>query len=118
VAQYAILLYANDSAHATDATYEDTGVYDRHADELAASGAMLACYALTPRDLATSLHGDAITDGPFLDAKEVIAGFYVLEAPDLDAALAIARTNPVLAAGGALEVRPVHSGGPVVGHGG
>ena len=53
--------------------------------------------------------GDTITDGPFVDSKEVIAGFYVIEAPDLDAALAIARLNPVVREGGGVEVRPVHS---------
>ncbi len=38
-----------------------------------------------------------------------MAGFYVIEAPDLDAALAIARLNPVVRDGGGVEVRPVHS---------
>jgi hypothetical protein len=70
---------------------------------------MLAAYALTPRDMATSVRADMITDGPFIDAKEVVAGFYVIEAPDLDAALAIAKTNPVVREGGGVEVRPVHS---------
>ena len=41
---------------------------------------MITAYALTPRDMATSVRGDTITDGPFVDAKEVVAGFYVLEA--------------------------------------
>ncbi len=113
MAQYAILIYAHDSAHATDATPEDLATSDRHADELAASGSMIMAYALTPRDMATSVRADAITDGPFLDSKEVVAGFYVIEAPDLDAALAIARRNPVVRDGGGVEVRPVHSGGMV-----
>jgi hypothetical protein len=73
----------------------------------------VAAYALTPRDMATSIRGDSITDGPFIDSKEIVAGFYVIEAPDLDAALAIAATNPVVRDGGGVEVRPVHSGGPV-----
>ena len=59
--------------------------------------------------MATSIRGDTITDGPFVDAKEVVAGFYVIEAPDLDAALAIARPNPAVREGGGVEVRPVHS---------
>ena len=110
MAQYAILIYAHDSAHAPDATPDDLETCDRHSDELAASGSMIMAYALTPRDMATSVRADAITDGPFLDSKEVVAGFYVIEAPDLDAALAIARTNPVVRDGGGVEVRPVHSG--------
>src|SRR5215471_3405052 len=109
MAQYAVLIYAHDSAHAPDATPADTESCDQHSDELAESGSMVAAYALTPRDMATSVRADSITDGPFIDSKEVIAGFYVIEAPDLDAALAIARTNPVVADGGGVEVRPIHS---------
>jgi hypothetical protein len=109
MAQYAVLIYAQDSAHAPDATPQDTESSDRHGDELAQTGSMVAAYALTPRDMATSIRGDIITDGPFVDSKEVVAGFYVIEAPDLDAALAIARLNPVVQGGGGVEVRPVHS---------
>jgi hypothetical protein len=109
MAQYAILIYTHDSAHAPDATAEELETCNDHSDEVAASGSMLAAYALTPRDMATSVRADAITDGPFLDSKEVVAGFYVIEAPDLDAALAIARLNPVVRDGGGVEVRPVHS---------
>jgi hypothetical protein len=109
MAQYAILIYTHDSAHAPDATPEDTETCDRHSDELVDSGVQVAAYALTPREMATSISGDTITDGPFIDSKEVVAGFYVIEAPDLDAALAIARTNPVVRDGGAVEIRPVHS---------
>ena len=109
MAQYAVLIYAQDSAHAPDATPQDTESCDRHSDELAQRGSMVAAYALTPRDMATSIRGDIITDGPFVDSKEVVAGFYVIEAPDLDAALAIARLNPVVQDGGGVEVRPVHS---------
>jgi hypothetical protein len=116
MAQYAILVYADDSAHAPEATPADLERYNRRAEELAESGAALAVYALTPRDMATSMHGDAITDGPFVDAKEVVAGFYVVEAPDLDAVMAIARLDPVWQGGGALEIRPVHSSwGPASG---
>jgi hypothetical protein len=113
MAQYAVLIYANDSAHAPDATAADLESCDEHADELATAESMLVAYALTPRDMATSIRSDAITDGPFVDAKEIVAGFYVIEAPDLDAALAIAGTNPVIREGGGVEVRPVHSGGVV-----
>ncbi|HEY2791474.1 MAG TPA: YciI family protein [Micromonosporaceae bacterium] len=113
MAQYAVLIYANDSAHAPDATLDDLAECDDHAAEVTAAGSMVAAYALTPREMATSIRGDSITDGPFIDSKEIVAGFYVIEAPDLDAALAIAAANPVVRDGGGVEVRPVHSGGPV-----
>jgi hypothetical protein len=109
MAQYAVLIYAGDTAQRP----ADTAPHDRHAEELERSGALLAAYALTPRDLATSIKGDMITDGPFVDAKEIVAGFYLLEAPDLDAALAIARLNPACQQGGGVEVRPVAGGGVV-----
>jgi hypothetical protein len=109
MAQYAVLIYAYDSAHAPDATPEDLESCDRHSDELIETGSMVAAYALTPRGMATSIRGDTITDGPFVDSKEVVAGFYVIEAPDLDGALAIARLNPIVREGGGVEVRPVHS---------
>jgi hypothetical protein len=110
MAQYAVLIYMNDSVHAPDATPEDIESCDRHSDELHNDGVMLTAYALTPRSMATSVRQDMITDGPFIDSKEVVAGFYVIEAPDLDAALAIAKTNPAILDGGGVEVRPVHSG--------
>jgi hypothetical protein len=113
MAQYAVLIYARDSAHAPDATTEDIAECDDHADEVVAADAMVAAWALTPRDMATSIRAEGITDGPFIDSKEIVAGFYIIEAPDLDAALAIAGTNPALRDGGGVEVRPVHSGGTV-----
>lgn len=113
MAQYAVLIYANDSAHSPDRAPGDTASADRHAEELERTGAMVAAWALTPRDMATSVKGDVITDGPFVDAKEIVAGFYILEAPDLDAALAIAKLNPACQQGGGVEVRPIDSGGVV-----
>ena len=116
MAQFAVLIYASDSAHAPDATVADTEACDDHADELANTGAMVLAYALTPRGMASSVRASGVTDGPFVDAPEIVAGFYILEAPDLDAALAIAAGNPAVREGGGVEVRPVHSGGVLAGH--
>ncbi|NAZ87390.1 hypothetical protein GTR00_14980 [Kineococcus sp. T90] len=113
MAQYAVLIHADDSAHAPRATPADTASCDEHADELAAAGAVLAAYALAPRRTATSLRAGGRSEGPFTGSGQVLVGFYVLEAPDPEAALAVAGTNPVLRQGGGVEVRPVHSGGPV-----
>ncbi|GAB7193629.1 YciI family protein [Kineococcus sp. NUM-3379] len=118
MAQYAVLIYADDSAHAPRAPAADTASCDAHAGELEQAGSMLVAYALTPRDTAVSLRAGSTTEGPFTGPGPVVAGFYVLEAPDLDAALAVAGTNPVLREGGGVEVRPVHSGGVVAPAGG
>ena len=48
-----------------------------------------------------------ITDGPYADTKEVFAGWYLVEATDLDAALAVAGRIPALRLGGTVEVRPL-----------
>jgi hypothetical protein len=111
--QYAVLIYAGDSAHAPDAGPADTASCDEHADELAEGGSMVLAYALTPRDLARSVRAGGVTDGPYLGGGAIVAGFYVVEAPDLDAAVTIAGRNPVVREGGGVEVRPVHSGGLV-----
>ena len=67
--------------------------------------------ALQPGDTATTVrHGDVdnlITDGPYADTKEVLAGYYVLEATDLDVALEFAQRIPAVRLGGAVEVRPL-----------
>lgn len=114
--QYAVLIYSADSAHAPGATAESSeelAACDEHADELTSTAMMTGAWALTPRDMATSIRATGITDGPFVDAEHVVAGFYILDAPDLDAALALARTNPAVSGRGGVEVRRIHSGGVV-----
>jgi hypothetical protein len=52
--------------------------------------------------------GEALlVDGPFVDAKEYLGGFFLLEADDLDAAMALAARVPAARMGGAVEVRPI-----------
>jgi hypothetical protein len=46
------------------------------------------------------------TDGPFVGMKEAVGGFFVLEADDLDAAIALAARVPAARLGGAIEIRP------------
>lgn len=108
MAQYAVLIYAADAAHGENASPEELEVHERHARELEEAGCMTAAFALESIATATSIRGDAVTDGPFLEGKEVVAGFYIIEAPDLDHALRIAGRNPVTQYGrGGVEVRPV-----------
>ena len=66
---------------------------------------------LQPVETATTVrveNGQALlTDGPFIDAKEHVGGFAIVEADDLDGALEIAARIPVARMGGAIEVRPL-----------
>ena len=70
-----------------------------------AGGRTIAGLALESSATATSIRGDVVTDGPFLETKEALAGAYILEAHDLDHAIALARMTPV--ASGGVEVRPL-----------
>jgi hypothetical protein len=71
---------------------------------------------LQPITTATTLRerdGRAlVTDGPFADTKEVLGGYYVVEADDLDAATAFAERIPMIRQGGAIEIRPLVAESP------
>ena len=66
---------------------------------------------LQPVETATTVrvqNGETLlTDGPFVDAKEHVGGFIVVEADDLDAVLELAARVPAARMGGAVEVRPL-----------
>lgn len=66
---------------------------------------------LQPTDSATTVrvaNGETLTtDGPFSETKEVLGGYYMLEADDLDRALEVAARIPAARMGGAIEVRPL-----------
>ena len=66
---------------------------------------------LQPVETATTVRvrdGETLlTDGPFVDAKEHLGGFLLIEADDLDAALELAARIPAARMGGAVEVRPL-----------
>lgn len=111
MAQYAILIHAKTHVDEAEVNPGAREAHDRHFEDMVNSGALVAAFALKPAfDTATSIRGDVVTDGPFVDAKEVVAGFVIIEAPDLDAALKIARANPAAQQGGGVEVRPVEGG--------
>jgi hypothetical protein len=77
--------------------------------ELQASGAWVFAGGLHAADVATVVRaeGDKVltTDGPFAESKEHLGGFWIVEAPDLDAALALAARGSA-ACGAPVEVRP------------
>lgn len=79
-------------------------------DGLRESGMLVAAEALQPVETATTVrvrHGRvSITDGPFAETKEQLAGFYLIEAADLNAAIQAAAKIPP-AREGSIEIRPV-----------
>ena len=79
-------------------------------DELRTSGHFVEAEALEPAATAVTVRPrrekTTVTDGPFSETKELVAGFYLLEAADLDEAIRIASRFPG-ARHGAVEIRPV-----------
>ena len=68
-------------------------------------GQIVSAVELEPGSTATAIRGGMFTDGPFAETKEVVAGVYVLEARDLDHALALVAMTPII--DGGVEVRPI-----------
>jgi hypothetical protein len=79
-------------------------------DGLRESGVLLAAEALQPVDTATTVrirNGQlSVTDGPFTETKEQLAGFYLIDARDLNDAIQVAAKIPP-AREGSVEVRPI-----------
>ena len=79
-------------------------------DALRDSGVLVAAEALQPVDTATTvrIRGGrlSVTDGPFTETKEQLAGFYLIEARDLNDAIQVAAKIPP-AREGTIEVRPI-----------
>ena len=86
------------------------GAWSAYAQAVAQSGVMVAGAGLQLPHTATTLRitgGEReVQDGPFADTKEQLGGFFVIDVPDLDAALAWAARSPAASAG-SVEVRPV-----------
>jgi hypothetical protein len=80
------------------------------ARDLHVSGNFLAASPLHPTSTATSVRvrdrKPLVTDGPFAETREQLGGYYIIEAPDLDQAIAIAGRVPA-AKWGTVEIRPV-----------
>jgi hypothetical protein len=109
MAQYLILIYEDETAYgeANPETWQQAmEAHGRFAEQVVAlGGEIVRGDALQPTATATTIRGDIVTDGPFAETKEALGGYYLVEAKDLDQALAIAKLCP--APFGGVEVRPL-----------
>jgi len=77
-------------------------------DRLNAQGKIKGGQALARKGAVVSgRYGRLVSDGPFAESKEAIGGYLLLDVETLEEAIAIARTNPALAYGTSIEIRPV-----------
>jgi hypothetical protein len=112
IMQYALLIYENEAIFGPGKSGPNLQqVVGRHIEftkelgskRIGGAGLKATSSATTVR---TTKGKQTIHDGPFAESKEQLGGIYLIEAPDLDTAIAIAKRVPLLE-DGAIEVRPV-----------
>jgi hypothetical protein len=111
--RYLLMIHADEKRVANMAMPEIKQVLTdcgKMTEKLQQAGAFLASARLRPTSTATTVRAQngntLITDGPFAEAKEALGGFYLIEAKDLDEALAWTAKMPHIHFG-CIEVRPV-----------
>lgn len=112
--QYALLIYENEAEAYPGGEDGEAwkAILDAHTAfgaELAQSGAMRGGAGLKSATLGTTVKvrngARAVHDGPFAETREQLGGFYLIDVPDLDAAIDWAKKLPV-AADASIEIRP------------
>jgi hypothetical protein len=113
--KYVLLFALDPAAHSSNLPDDEQAAvsgqimawWEKHSQ----AGTILNGAKLQPTTTATTvrLNGDkpVVSDGPFVEAKEVIGGYGLIEVAGYDEALALAETWPALALGQAVEIRPV-----------
>jgi hypothetical protein len=111
--QYMILIYGSEAGYAAmtpEMHQQAMQAFISYTQELAASGHMRAAGQLEGTHTATTVRAPQgsvhTTDGPFAETKEQLGGYYVIEVPTLDDAIAWASKCPAVY-GGAVEIRPL-----------
>jgi hypothetical protein len=108
--RFLVLIYEDEQKWVDNADGVQAALAEHYKFNADRADSIVAGKALQPTSTSTSLRKtDAgeiqVTDGPFVETKEALGGFYLIEADDLDSALEIAKQVP--APFGGLEVRPV-----------
>jgi hypothetical protein len=107
--QYVLMLLEDESwEKRTDADRKKAyAAIGKWVDDLRNKGIMKGGEELQSKRTATTVRRTngamSVTEGPFIESKEHVGGFMMIEVPDLDAAIAIAKSWP----GGDVEVRPI-----------
>lgn len=109
--QYALLIYEDERTYADEPTYKAIlAAHQKFGEELAAAGRIRGGSELKPVSTATTVRqrngARTVHDGPWAETAEQLGGFYLIEAADLDEALAWAKKLP-MAGDGSVEVRPL-----------
>lgn len=105
-----LLIYGDENSLSESEREQCYGESSQLAHQLNAAGQFLATAPLHPTATATSVRvregKRLVTDGPFAETREQLGGFFLIDATDLDEAIAIAARIP-MANRGTVEIRPV-----------
>jgi hypothetical protein len=111
--QYMLLIYGEERAAESTPREQVTEIINAfmaYTEPLRDAKVLFASNRLRPTSAATSVRTDGgqtkVLDGPFVETKEQLGGYYLIDVPDLDAALSWAKRCPA-ARYGTVEVRPV-----------
>jgi hypothetical protein len=109
--KYALLIYVDEAPTSSDVSEDEQKAITAEYYAISELPGTYAGEQLQPGATATTVRVEngamLTTDGPFAETKEVLGGFYLFEADDLDAALDVAARIPAARFGGAVEVRPL-----------
>jgi hypothetical protein len=113
--QYLLMIYGNEAgmqAASKEQSSQMSAAYMAYAEAMKQAGVVRGGERLRPTSEATTVRvkngKTEVLDGPYADTKEQLGGFFMIDVPDLDAALAWAAKCPG-ASTGSMEVRPVWS---------
>ena len=108
--QYMLLIYTDEADDAAQDESQVMSEYGAFTQGIVQNGAFKSADRLRPVNTATTVRiregKTLVTDGPFAETREQLGGYYLIEAKDLDEAVAIAAKVPS-ARYGSIEVRPV-----------
>ena len=111
--QYLLMIYGNEAAMAAASPADAekmTGAYMAYTEAMNKAGVYVGGERLRPTSSATTVTGTngktKVLNGPYAETKEQLGGYYMIDVPDLDAALSWAQRCPG-AARGSIEVRPI-----------
>lgn len=111
--QYMLLIHASEAAFAAlpkDQVERTLGAYAAYTEALKKAGALVDSHRLQPIAAAKTVRvangKTQVLDGPYVETKEQLAGYFLIEAPDLDAAISWAARCPG-ALHGTMEIRPI-----------
>jgi hypothetical protein len=108
--QYMLLIYDDEKLNATLSPEDGNrmmGAYMAYTNALHAAGVLTGSNALHPTPAATTVRGTTVVDGPYAETKEQLGGYFLLDLPDLNAAIEWAKRCPAAQGGGSVEIRPV-----------